>query len=165
MTRVIVTTIGTAVALAAGLLAPSDWAIPVPPGERIAMAGQEATPPPPPPPRKPTTVTVPASEKGRQNPVPNVPEAVEAGRVLFQSQCHHCHDKRGSGHGDLAKELGMTMADFSNPKWQAKRTDGELFYILGHGCGDMPAEKRLLEQQKWETVLFIRTLGKPVAKS
>jgi len=163
MTRVIVTTIGAAVALAAGLLAPSDWAIPVPPGDQIAMAGQEATPPPPPPPKiKP--VTVPASEKGRKNPVPNVPEAIEAGRVLFQSQCHHCHDKAGTGHGDLAKELGMTMADMTNPKWQAKRTDGELFYILTHGHGEMPPEKRLLDQQKWETILYIRTMGKPVTK-
>ncbi len=162
MTRVIVTTLGAAVALAAGLLTPSDWAIPVPPGDRIALAGQQATPPPPPPRIKP--VTVPAAEKERKNPVPNVPEAIEAGRVLFTSQCHLCHGKGGEGRGELARELGMTMADFTNPKWQTKRTDGELFYITTHGHGDMPPEKRLLEQQVWETIHFIRTLGKPVTK-
>ena len=67
MTRVILTTLGAAVALAAGLLTPSDWAIPVPPGDRIALAGQEATPPPPPPRIKP--VTVPAAPR-------NVSEAI-----------------------------------------------------------------------------------------
>jgi mono/diheme cytochrome c family protein len=162
MTRAIVTTIGAAVALAAGMLAPVDWAIPVPPGERIALTGQQATPPPPPPKIKP--VTVPASEKAKKNPVPNVPEAVESGRILFVSQCHHCHDKNGTGHGELAKELGMTVADFTNPKWQSKRTDGELFYITRHGHADMPAEKRLLDQQIWETILYIRTLAKPADK-
>jgi hypothetical protein len=58
----------------------------------------------------------------------------------------------------------MKMADFTDTKWQAKRTDGELFYITTHGHGDMPPEKRLLEQQVWETVLYIRTLGKPAAR-
>jgi mono/diheme cytochrome c family protein len=30
---------------------------------------------------------------------------------------------------------------------------------MSKGHGDMPAEKRLLDQNKWEIVRYIRTLG------
>jgi hypothetical protein len=52
------------------------------------------------------------------------------------------------------------MPDFTDPAWQTKRTDGELFYIMSTGHGEMPAEKRLPEQNKWEMILHIRSLSR-----
>ena len=103
---------------------------------------------------------VPESEKQRKNPVPNVPEALESGKSLFNSQCAMCHGPRGDGRGDIAVDRKWKMPDFTDARTQAKRTDGELFYILGHGHGDMPAEKRLPDQNKWEMVLYIRSLAR-----
>lgn len=109
--------------------------------------------------RKAKPLVVPKAEKDRKNPVPVVPEAIESGRNLFTSQCGMCHGARGDGRGDLAKTLKLTIPDFTDARQQARRTDGELFYILGHGHGEMPAETRLVDQQKWEIVLYIRTLA------
>lgn len=107
----------------------------------------------------PRPLVIPESEKKRLNPVPNVPEAIEAGKVLYNSQCAMCHGARGDGKGDVAISMKMKMPIFSDPKVQAKRTDGELFYILSQGHGDMPAEKRLIDQNKWEIVRYLRTLA------
>ena len=108
-------------------------------------------------------VVVPESEKQKKNPVPNVPEALESGKSLFNSQCAMCHGAKGDGRGDIAVQQKLRMPDFTDPKAQAKRTDGELFYILGRGHGDMPAEKRLADQNKWEIILYIRSLARTTA--
>jgi len=137
-----------------------------------AKAQEEGTTPPgeeeseQAPAKKPAKpLVIPAAERDRKNPVPAVPEAIESGRSLFSSQCAMCHGKNGNGRGDLAATMKLTVPDLTDARRQARRTDGEYFYILGHGHAGMPAEKRLVDQQKWEMVLFIRTLpaarGKP----
>lgn len=112
---------------------------------------------------EPKPIAVPESEKAKKNPVPNVPEALASGKTLFQSQCSMCHGAKGDGRGDIAVSQKMKVPDFTDPKTQARRTDGELFYILSHGHGDMPAEKRLADQNKWEMILYLRTLVSPAA--
>ena len=108
----------------------------------------------------PKPLVIPEKEKNRQNPVPDVPEAIESGKSLYGSQCAMCHGARGDGKGDVAAAVKMTMPSFADPKVQAKRTDGELFYIMTQGHGDMPGEKRLVDQNKWEIVRYLRTLSK-----
>lgn len=103
---------------------------------------------------------IPEAEKNRRNPVPNVPEAIESGKILFQSQCAMCHGKTGDGRGDLALEIKIRVPDITSPTLQKRRTDGEWFYITTHGHKDMPPEKRLVDQQKWEMILYMRTLVK-----
>jgi mono/diheme cytochrome c family protein len=107
----------------------------------------------------PKPLVVPESEKKRENPVPNVPEAIEAGKSLYGSQCAMCHGARGDGKGDVAVSMKMRLPSFADPKVQAKRTDGELFFIMTQGHGDMPGEKRLADQSKWEIVRYLRTLA------
>lgn len=107
----------------------------------------------------PKPLVIPESEKKRQNPVPNVPEAIEAGKALYNSQCAMCHGAHGDGKGDVAVSMKMKLPNFADPKVQAKRTDGELFYIMTTGHGDMPGEKRLLDSNKWEIVRYLRTLA------
>jgi len=107
----------------------------------------------------PKPLIIPDADRKRPNPVPNVPEAIESGKNLYASQCAMCHGAKGDGRGDLAVSMGWKIGSFTTAAWQAKRTDGELFYILSQGHGDMPAEKRLADQNKWEIVRYIRTLG------
>lgn len=107
----------------------------------------------------PKTMVVPESEKKKQNPVPNVPEAIASGKSLFSSQCAMCHGPAGDGKGDLAAGMKMKVPNFATAAWQETRTDGEVFYILTTGHGDMPGEKRLPDQSKWEMVRFIRSLA------
>jgi len=107
----------------------------------------------------PKPLVIPDADKRRPNPVPDVPEAIEAGKSLYASQCAMCHGATGDGRGDLAVSMKWKIGNFTTAAWQGRRTDGELFYILSKGHGDMPAEKRLADQNKWEIVRFIRTLG------
>ena len=107
----------------------------------------------------PKPLIIPDADKKRPNPVPNVPEAIEAGKNLYASQCAMCHGVKGDGRGDIAVSMSWKVGSFTTAAWQGKRTDGELFYILSQGHGDMPAEKRLADQNKWEIVRYIRTLG------
>jgi mono/diheme cytochrome c family protein len=107
----------------------------------------------------PKPLVIPESEKKKQNPVPNVPEAIAAGKSLFASQCAMCHGAAGDGKGDLATGMKMKVPSFATAAWQESRTDGEVFYILTTGHGDMPGEKRLPDQSKWEMVRFIRSLA------
>lgn len=130
------------------------------PDEPRAGAGQEATPAPSPARDRAKPLVIPEAERNRKNPVPNVPEALESGKILFQSQCAMCHGKTGDGRGDLALELKLRVPDLGDPQRQKKRTDGEWLYITTHGHKDMPPEKRLGDQQKWEMILYMRTLVK-----
>ncbi len=132
-----------------------------PPANEQVQAQSPETKPTPPPAAKP--LVIPASEKNRKNPVPNVPEAIDSGKNLYKSQCAMCHGAKGDGRGDLALSLKMKIPDLADPKVQGKRTDGEWFYILSQGHHDMPAEKRLVDQNKWEMILYMRTLVKPAS--
>ena len=107
-----------------------------------------------------TNTVIPDSEKNRVNPVPNVPEAIESGRVLFTSQCAMCHGPQADGRGPLVRDLNLRVPDLTRPEAQKKRTDGEWFSIISRGHGDMPAEKRLADQQKWEIIRWLRSLLK-----
>ena len=107
----------------------------------------------------PKPLVVPEAEKNRTNPVPDVPEAIASGKSLYTSQCAMCHGGTGDGRGELAVSMKWKIGPFNTAAWQGKRTDGELFYIMSQGHGDMPAEKRLVDQNKWEIVRYVRTLG------
>jgi mono/diheme cytochrome c family protein len=119
-------------------------------------AGEQAKPAATDGPPKP--LAIPESEKKKVNPVPNVPEAIAAGKATFVSQCAMCHGPAGDGKGDLAAGMKMKIPNFATAAWQSGRTDGEIFYMITAGHGDMPGEKRLPDQSKWEIVRFIRTL-------
>ena len=140
------------VLLAAAVAAPGGTASAAPQDE------PQAKPAPSPTPARP--LVIPEAEKNRKNPVPNVPEALESGKILYQSQCAMCHGKTGDGRGDLALELKLKVPDVTDRERQKRRTDGEWLYITTHGHKDMPPEKRLVDQQKWEMILYMRTLVK-----
>ena len=106
----------------------------------------------------PKPLVIPPEERNRKNPVPRTPKVLELGKSLFSSQCTMCHGPKGDGRGDLAGSLKFKMPDLTDPRVQAKRTDGDLFYILSRGHGQMPAETRLPPASRWEMIHFIRTL-------
>jgi hypothetical protein len=54
----------------------------------------------------------------------------------------------------------MHVPDFTDPAQRSGRSDGDLFYILTNGHGDMPGEgeDRLSETVRWNMITYIRSL-------
>ncbi len=104
-------------------------------------------------------------DKARKNPLPFTDVSVERGRKLFASQCAMCHGATGDGKGELAKDMNVTLPDFTKPATLQKRTDGELFKILSLGNEAMPPQdKRMSEIHRWQIINFLRAAGGAVPK-
>jgi mono/diheme cytochrome c family protein len=60
----------------------------------------------------------------------------------------------------LAKEMSLTLPDFTQADSLSKRTDGELFAIVASGKEPMPSQKgRMPAPQMWNVVNYLRALG------
>jgi len=103
---------------------------------------------------------VPPRAAARRNPLAGKPEAAGGGRKLFLRECVECHGQEG---------LGLEhkhSANFSLPAVQ-QQSDGSLFWKITNGNPDrgMPSFSKLPELQRWQLVLHLRTLARPVTRS
>lgn len=105
------------------------------------------------------------SAKSVKNPLQPTPEFLEKGKALFEGKafCKACHGADGKG---LPKELelkGPLPRNFTDKKWQATRTDGELFWILKNGSPgtDMAPFIPLVltEEEAWQVLLYVRSFS------
>jgi mono/diheme cytochrome c family protein len=87
----------------------------------------------------------------RLNPLANRLELVPGGGRLFHRHCAECHGDRGEGG------RRKQTTDLRNKQVQAQ-PDGALFWKITNGNKNMPQWSRLPEAQRWQIVLFLRTL-------
>ena len=89
----------------------------------------------------------------QRNPLPASPDLKAGGRKLFEVHCAECHQANGSGL------VEKHSADLRQPIVQAQ-SDGALFWKISNGNlgAGMPSFTRLPEKQRWQLVLFLRTL-------
>jgi cytochrome c len=94
------------------------------------------------------------------NPVANTPANLEHARELARLNCAACHGADGHGQGPVAGYFSpVAPVDFRSDRVQ-RRTDGQLFWIVANGLGNMPAFRDLLsEQDVWTVLLFVRQAG------
>jgi mono/diheme cytochrome c family protein len=99
------------------------------------------------------------------NPLVPTPELIEKGKALFEGKafCKACHGVDGKG---LPKDLdlkGPLPRNFTDTRWQAARTDGELFWILKNGSPgtDMAPFIPLVltEEEAWQVLLYVRSFN------
>ena len=110
----------------------------------------------------PKPLVIAEADRNRKAPFPATAASVQAGRQIYESQCAMCHGLSGNGKGDLAVRLKFEMPDFTKRDTQKARTDGEFFYILSVGHGEMQGEgQRLSDTTRWNIVQYIRTMGPP----
>jgi cytochrome c len=98
------------------------------------------------------------------NPVKPTAESQAKAKNLYQIDCAVCHGDNGDGKTDLAKSMGVTLADFTDPKTFAGMTDGQLFNLIRSGKGDkMPPEQsgRASDTALWNLIIYLRHLSKP----
>ena len=104
---------------------------------------------------------IPPEEAKRPNPVKATPASIALGKRVYATQCAMCHGATGDGKGDLAADMKLNLRDYRDPDSLKDMTDGELFYILTKGKGDMPGEEdRMKPEQLWNLINFIRSLAK-----
>jgi mono/diheme cytochrome c family protein len=91
------------------------------------------------------------------NPISNSPAAQEEAQALVRVNCTACHGVAGHGDGPVAGYFSpVRPVDFASPRVR-NRTDGQLFWLIGNGIGNMPAFRALLsERELWTVVLFVR---------
>jgi len=114
--------------------------------------------------QRPSPIPVEAAKQ--HNPVKPSPESTARAKKWWTLDCEMCHGKTGDGKGDIAKEMKLTMMDFTNPDTLKDRTDGEVFYIIKNGHNDMPAEgPRVKDEEAWDLVNYVRAFAKKSAET
>ncbi len=93
----------------------------------------------------------PKEAAARKNPLADKPELAAGGRKLFKRNCVECHGDSGQG---LKK-----AADLQLPVVQ-DQSDGALHWKITNGNPDrgMPSFSGIPELQRWQIVLYLRTL-------
>src|SRR5271170_5255286 len=91
------------------------------------------------------------------NPVKPSAASVAAGKKKYGYDCAMCHGADGDGKGDLAIDMKLKMNDYRDPAALKTVTDGEMFYVIKNGNGDMPSEAdRLSDEDVWNLVNYMR---------
>ena len=97
-----------------------------------------------------------------KNPVKPTAESQAKAKKIYGYDCALCHGDNGNGKTDLAKDMQLTLTDWTDPKTLEGKSDGELFDIIKNGKGKMPAEdaSRAKPDEIWNLVIYVRKLGK-----
>jgi mono/diheme cytochrome c family protein len=104
---------------------------------------------------------IPADAANTVNPVKPTAESLARAKKIYGYECAMCHGENGDGAGDLAKNMKSKMANFRDPSALKGMTDGELFYIIKNGEGEMDGEgARIKPDETWNLVIYLRSLSK-----
>jgi len=107
----------------------------------------------------PAESKVPPEAAQKANPVKPTPESIAKGKKVYAIDCALCHGENGDGKNDMDIK---NVPDLTNADVQKNSTDGEWFYIIRKGKGDMPPEEasRAKDEEVWNLVNYIRAFGK-----
>jgi len=104
---------------------------------------------------------IPPEDAKKENPVKPTAASIAEGKHMYATQCAMCHGKDGDGKGDLADDMKLKLKDYRDPDALKGMTDGELFYILNKGKGDMPGQEgRMKPELCWNLINYIRSMSK-----
>lgn len=112
----------------------------------------------------------PRPQEGAQAPAPGVKnttpkptaQALARAKQIYSVDCVICHGESGDGKTDLAKDMQLTLADWTDPKALGVKTDADLFKMIRGGKDKMPAEEtgRATDDQVRHLIYYIRSLAK-----
>jgi mono/diheme cytochrome c family protein len=91
---------------------------------------------------------------------PGNQEARQRGAFLYATYCQFCHGETGLGDGPVSRRgFPAPLSFLTNQALQM--SDGEMFHILTHGKGNMPAHAwQLSPADRWAVILQVRALQK-----
>ena len=114
------------------------------------------------------TPPVPLTARFAQNPTPDNPATIAAGRALFQANCVVCHGPKGLGDGPAGATLNPRP--FNLQVHVPQHAPGELEYWIANGIPftAMPAwgavdpdtgKPKLTDIERWEIVRYLQALA------
>ena len=105
--------------------------------------------------------SIPPDVSAQTNPVHPTAASTALARKMYGYDCAMCHGADGDGKGDMAADLKTHMKDYRDPASLKGMTDGDLFYIIQKGKGEMPGEgDRAKPEQIWGMVTLVQSFGK-----
>jgi putative copper resistance protein D len=87
--------------------------------------------------------------------------AIARGQALYHAHCAACHGPTGAGDGPAGAAMTPPPADLT-ARHTGDHTAGDLFGWITRGTGRSPMPAfgdRLTEEERWDTVNFVRALG------
>jgi mono/diheme cytochrome c family protein len=104
---------------------------------------------------------VPADAAQMVNPVKPTAESQAKAKRMYGYDCAMCHGENGNGKGDLVADMKLVLKDYTDPAALKDVSDGEMFYIIKNGKGQMSGEgNRAKPDDIWNLVIYVRSLAK-----
>lgn len=110
----------------------------------------------------PWTTSMADAQDAQKIPVKVTSDSQTKAKKLYAMDCALCHGVTGDGKTDIAKDMQMTMVDWTDPKTLASIENQDLFKTIRNGKGKMPAEDagRAKDDEVWNLIVYIRNLAK-----
>ena len=109
----------------------------------------------------PAEAAIPAEAAHMVNPVKPTPDSQAHAKKVYGYDCALCHGENGNGKGDVVADLKLKLKDYTDPAALKDISDGEIFYIIKNGKGQMPPEgDRAKPDEIWNMVILVRSFSK-----
>jgi mono/diheme cytochrome c family protein len=96
----------------------------------------------------------------KTNPVKTTPEGRAHAKKTWGYDCAVCHGATGDGKGDIADTLKAPLKSLNDPATLQGMSDGQIFYIIEHGKGQMPPEgERGKPDDLWNLVALVKSFS------
>jgi mono/diheme cytochrome c family protein len=104
----------------------------------------------------------PAPAAGPRNPVKPTAQSQARAKEIYGVDCAICHGANGDGKTELAKDMQLSLGDWTDPKTLAGKSDADLFKLIRDGKDKMPPEAsgRAKDDEVWNLILYIRGMSK-----
>ena len=121
---------------------------------------QSAPPAAAPPAASPIQSKIPPEYTDKVNPVKPTNESQARAKKMYGWDCAMCHGEHGDGKGDVAADQKLVLRDYRAPSSLKGLTDGQIFYIIQNGVGQMPSEgDRAKPDEIWNLVIYLRKMA------
>jgi mono/diheme cytochrome c family protein len=106
------------------------------------------------------------SREVRKHPVKEIPagpDTLGSGGMTFNGDCAFCHGQDGTTPTDVGKAMYPRVPSLASHEVQ-QWSDAELFWIIRNGnryTGMGAFAKSLSDEQIWDLVHYVRSLGSP----
>ncbi len=100
---------------------------------------------------------IPEDSKTLKAPKPVSAESVIAGKALYNTNCASCHGQPGENN---AIALSPKPTDLGSSEFQARSTEGSVYFQVSEGMGTMPSFKTSLkDDERWQLAQYIRSFS------